>query len=95
MVFNCAWAGVAFIAVAFQCQAPATWTIMIGHCIDQAAFWNAIGAIDIVIEMFVVALPIYLLYDLQLPWNKKLSVISAFAGMLLYEMLSSNFDIGV
>lgn len=46
--------------------------------IAQHAFWTAYGAVDILIDLAVIGLPVYLLYDLQLRYSKKVSVILAF-----------------
>lgn len=49
----------------------------------QAGFWAAIGAFDILIDLFITVLPTWLLYDVQLPWRKKIFVIIAFTGRIL------------
>ena len=38
--FNLAWAGVAIIAVGFQCHLPQPWAILSNHCFDQVSEKN-------------------------------------------------------
>ncbi|MCJ1355582.1 MAG: hypothetical protein MMC33_005574 [Icmadophila ericetorum] len=88
MAVNGVWAIIATFCVAFQCGIPRPWAIISGHCFNQVAFWNALGAFDIMIDFAIVILPVYLLHDLKLVWKKKASVMAAFAGRLLIVPLT-------
>jgi hypothetical protein len=49
----------------------------------QIAFWDTIGALDIVIDVAITGLPILIVRHLQLPLSKKAAVVSAFSFRLL------------
>ena len=49
----------------------------------QPAFWDVIEVFDMLVDLVVTILPIYLLSDVKLPWSKKLFIMSAFAGRAL------------
>ena len=100
---NAIWALVAFLVVAFQCEAPRVWAITSGVCVNrvslssglqalleysfinryQPAFWTVLSTIDILVDVAVTALPIIVLYTLQVTWARKMNTIVAFGGRLL------------
>src|ERR1700722_2481505 len=49
----------------------------------QIAFWGIIGALDILIDVAIMGLPILIVHHLQLPLYKKAAVVSAFSFRLL------------
>lgn len=49
----------------------------------QAAFWIANGACDILTDVIIVLLPLYLVWSLQMPWRKKGVVTIAFGSRVL------------
>jgi hypothetical protein len=49
----------------------------------QIAFWDIIGALDILIDVVIMGLPILIVRHLQLPLSKKAAVVSAFSFRLL------------
>jgi hypothetical protein len=49
----------------------------------QIAFWDIIGALDILIDVVIMGLPILIVRHLQLPLYKKAAVVSAFSFRLL------------
>jgi hypothetical protein len=49
----------------------------------QIAFWDTIGALDILIDVAITGLPILIVRHLQLPLSKKAAVVSAFSFRLL------------
>ena len=78
------WAVVSVFAIAFQCRAPQTWAILSDQCFDQPAFWDVVGTFDILSELVIVALPVFIVAKLQMASNRKAAVIGAFASRLLY-----------
>ncbi|EHY54540.1 hypothetical protein HRR83_004337 [Exophiala dermatitidis] len=76
------WALSSILGSAFQCELPQPYLITMGKCFDQHGFWTAIGIIDIVTDVLIVALPIYLVHNLQLPRHKKVAVCFAFSFRL-------------
>ncbi|MCJ1376853.1 hypothetical protein MMC20_008098 [Loxospora ochrophaea] len=84
MIFAVVWAVTAIFAIAFQCHVPNPWTIIVSdRCFNQPAFWDVIEVFDMLVDLVVTILPIYLLSDVKLPWSKKLFIMSAFAGRAL------------
>ena len=49
----------------------------------KLAFWNAIEVFDIILDITMVVLPTILLYQVQISWDKKVMILSAFAARLL------------
>jgi hypothetical protein len=49
----------------------------------QIAFWDTVGAIDVLIDVAIMALPILVIRNVQLPLSKKVAVVSAFSFRLL------------
>ena len=78
-----AWAVISLIASAFQCSVPKPYLYTTGQCFNQTAFWDVVGIIDIVLDLFIMALPAFLVYKLQLPFGKKLAVVTAFSFRIL------------
>ncbi|OAP59077.1 hypothetical protein AYL99_06375 [Fonsecaea erecta] len=74
-----AWAVASIIASAFQCSLPHPYLIATNKCFDQEGFWDAVGVIDIIIDVALMAIPIWLVHNLQLPMKKKAAVCFAFS----------------
>ena len=49
----------------------------------QAAFWIANGVCDILTDVIIVLLPLYLVWSLQMPWRRKGVVTIAFGSRVL------------
>ncbi|KAI9756786.1 MAG: hypothetical protein M4579_003703 [Chaenotheca gracillima] len=77
------WAVAAVFGVAFQCNMPQPWAIITGKCFNQIAFWDAIGVLDILIDVAIVALPVYIVWSLQMARSGKAIVIGAFASRII------------
>jgi hypothetical protein len=60
----------------------------------QIAFWDTIGALDILIDVAIMGLPILIVRHLQLPFSKKVAVVSAFSfrplaiGMTVFRLVA-------
>ncbi|MCJ1462539.1 hypothetical protein MMC07_001141 [Pseudocyphellaria aurata] len=76
---NFVWAFVAVIIIASQCASSKPWAILSDKCSDQPALWDFIGTADIAVNVAIIALPIWVLYDLRVTRAKKLTIMSAFA----------------
>ncbi|KAI0197912.1 hypothetical protein F4808DRAFT_437520 [Astrocystis sublimbata] len=63
-------------------------TIPNGSCADQKLAYTAAGVINLVIDAFVVALPVPQLYGLQLPLGRRLSIMAMFGLGALICILS-------
>ncbi|EXJ85472.1 hypothetical protein A1O1_05836 [Capronia coronata CBS 617.96] len=73
------WALSSSLASAFQCNFPHSYLITTNVCFDQTAFWIATGIVDILTDVAIMGMPIYLVYNLQLPRQKKVAVCFAFS----------------
>ncbi|EXJ61483.1 uncharacterized protein A1O5_11799 [Cladophialophora psammophila CBS 110553] len=77
------WAVASVIASAFQCSLPHPYLITTNKCFSQEGFWDAVGIIDILIDVALMAIPVWLVYNLQLPLKKKIAVCFAFSFRIL------------
>ncbi|KIX06483.1 uncharacterized protein Z518_04459 [Rhinocladiella mackenziei CBS 650.93] len=73
------WAFTAVIGSAFQCDLPHPYFITTNECFSQVGFWDAIGVMDILSDFTIMALPVILVYNLQLSLQKKVAVCFAFS----------------
>lgn len=49
----------------------------------QNPFWYVIGTFDIIVNLAIIALPVYVLYDIQMAWSRKFAIMGAFAVRFL------------
>ncbi|KAK5457210.1 hypothetical protein LTS15_004991 [Exophiala xenobiotica] len=73
------WAFASVFASAFQCDLPHPYLITTAKCFSQTSFWDAFGVIDIITDVAIMAMPIFLVYNLQLVTKKKIAVCFAFS----------------
>ncbi|KAH8772242.1 hypothetical protein F5882DRAFT_506032 [Hyaloscypha sp. PMI_1271] len=85
-VFIIIWGLGAEFAIVFQCQLPSPWAIISGKCFNTAAFWKANGAFDILTDVLIVFLPLYLVWPLHMPWKRKGIVVMAFGSRVLIQL---------
>ncbi|KAI9757777.1 MAG: hypothetical protein M4579_003313 [Chaenotheca gracillima] len=69
------WALIALFGISFACELPYPWAIL--------ALWGAIGTLDIVTDLTLVALPAYILWHVQMPPSRKGIVCIAFASRII------------
>ncbi|KAF2089880.1 hypothetical protein K490DRAFT_54315 [Saccharata proteae CBS 121410] len=71
-----AWAVSSLFIIAFQCPMPEPWNPTFappGSCLTQD-IWIYIVGIDCLTEAFIMALPIWIVWRVQIPFNKKLLI---------------------
>ena len=51
--------------------------------VEQPAFWDVIGFFDILTDVGLATLPVWLLHDLQLPIGKRAVIMIAFTERIL------------
>ena len=99
-MFIVLWGLSAELAIAFQCHIPSPWAIISGKCFNrvyhpsersptvltpcQVAFWDINGAFDILTDVAIISLPLYLVWPLRMPWYKE-KVWSGSDGELIVE----------
>lgn len=49
----------------------------------QNPFWFVIGTFDILVNLAIIALPVYVLYDIQMAWSRKFAIMGAFGVRFL------------
>lgn len=54
-----------------------------GKCGDQIAAFSAVGIIDVATDLVIIALPIPMIYPLQIRWQHKVALCSIFGAGLL------------
>lgn len=64
------------IVVIFQCMPIAsTWEPkLVGHCINQPAFWYTNGAVMIVLDIILYIMPMIFTWSLRLPRTQKIGL---------------------
>ncbi|RAK78866.1 uncharacterized protein BO72DRAFT_494705 [Aspergillus fijiensis CBS 313.89] len=78
------WTFTMVLAVAFQCRPPEVWNLMSGACLDATALWTYYGAVNIIIETILFAIPSILIYRLRMRLRKRLVVIGCLSVRTLY-----------
>ena len=85
------WLNVSFyvanvLSVIFQCTpVPKVWnTSMPGTCINTSLNFIITGVINVVSDVLIMLLPLWTIWHLKLPIQKKLSVSTVFAAGILY-----------
>lgn len=49
----------------------------------QNPFWYVIGTFDILVNLAIIALPVYVLYDIQMAGSRKFAIMGAFGVRFL------------
>ncbi|KAK6382076.1 hypothetical protein LTS17_003961 [Exophiala oligosperma] len=76
------WAVASLLASAFQCSLPHPYLITTETCFSQVGFWDAVGVINILTDVAIMAMPILLVHNLHLATKKKVAVCFAFSFRL-------------
>lgn len=72
--------GVASIVIeAARCHAQLPWENLTRVCSDYVDGWVAIAVMDVVTELALFAMPMWILYDLQMAVRTKVIIMGAFA----------------
>lgn len=75
---RCLWIFIFFYYVLCIASTPA-WILIS----TQNPFWYVIGTFDILVNLAIIALPIYVLYDIQMSWSRKFAIMGAFGVRFL------------
>lgn len=73
----------ALIAAFFQCSVPQTWAVLSNSCFNMTAFWSAFGCMNILSELFLIALPVYIIWYVRMDIGSKAIVVASFAMRIL------------
>ncbi|KAI0909412.1 hypothetical protein F4823DRAFT_562965 [Ustulina deusta] len=77
------WTITSVFATAFQCGTSGPWDKDNAMCINQDAFLNYVNITSILIDAALIALPIAIIYPLQMPLRLRLTVISFFSFRII------------
>ncbi|RAL07833.1 uncharacterized protein BO97DRAFT_428986 [Aspergillus homomorphus CBS 101889] len=72
------WTVSVFLVLCFRCGASQPWRLSSSHCINTFIFWAAIAPLDIISELTLCALPIFIVKPVQVRIGKKAAVVAAF-----------------
>ncbi|KAK2743765.1 hypothetical protein FQN57_004702 [Myotisia sp. PD_48] len=75
------WGAASTIAISVRCNLSKPW-VLDDHCTDLKRKWQAFTAFDISTEALLVALTVFLVWGLQMPWSRKAVVVGAFCSRL-------------
>ncbi|KAL2867845.1 uncharacterized protein BJX67DRAFT_352398 [Aspergillus lucknowensis] len=75
------WLVLVLFGTAFQCQSP-FWKYDPGRCVGEGAIVYPIMAFNMMIEATLVILPIGMLWNIQMPWDRRLKVMALFASRI-------------
>lgn len=50
---------------------------------SQTTFWNVIGTIDIVLDLLLIAFPVWVVWTLQMPLRRKAVVVTGFGFRIM------------
>jgi hypothetical protein len=72
------WAFTGIIALATQCGLSTPWATSSPKCINLRAFWIGMAPIDVITELVVITLPVFMLIPVQVALSKKAVIVAAF-----------------
>lgn len=76
------WGVISLIVGGFQCSEHPGWKIVGERCDNFLLSWRVVTAFDVLIEVFIFAIPVWVVWDLHSNIKKKLTVIAVFAFRL-------------
>ena len=83
MLATLIWIIVAFPGLVFQCHTPYTWKIIAHTCVNRVGLYTYIEVVSGLLDVFLVALPVFIAWKLQLRLKAKMIVIICFAFRIL------------
>ncbi|KAH8700111.1 hypothetical protein BGW36DRAFT_424948 [Talaromyces proteolyticus] len=86
-----AWAVASIVALAVQCSSPHPWDFVDGKCIDQAALFRAIGAINMITDLGLIILPCVVLWGYRYQRRRGVPVAVAFQ-IHYYNIFTGSHD---
>lgn len=74
-----AWMVAGIFAFAFQCSLPTPWALGPDTCVDQYALQIGVGVVNILTDIAIVALPFFMMQNVQVASSKRWIVSALFA----------------
>ncbi|OKL57707.1 hypothetical protein UA08_06899 [Talaromyces atroroseus] len=73
------WATASILVVIFECHVPYVWNFLGDQCINQTVFWNFTNAVNILLDISLILVPIIYMWQVQVSFRRKAVVIGCFA----------------
>jgi len=86
------WGVASIIALAARCSSPHPWSFVSGKCDNQDAMFRTIGAFNAITDAALVFLSCGVLWGVQVPLMKRMSIISLL-GLRLFLIIPIAFQI--
>ncbi|KKZ60587.1 hypothetical protein EMCG_04764 [[Emmonsia] crescens] len=83
------WAAISMILISLGCDHARPWTDVSLRCTSMLPRWRFIGAFDIITEIGLSAVPLFLVAGVQMPVKRKIVVVLAFSSRLLVALPAS------
>lgn len=83
------WCIVFLFLFAFQNPMPAPWNYTTTPNFSISGLYYALGITDILTDLFVTLLPAYVIWNVQIPFRKRVTVIAVFASRLVVPILAA------
>lgn len=77
--FTILWGVASILAIGIGCHPSHAWDL-VDRCPDLSTTWFSIGAVNFIIEAYLCLLPIWLIWDLMMPFSSKVIVGCAFGS---------------
>ncbi|KAL8783596.1 MAG: hypothetical protein Q9213_004525 [Squamulea squamosa] len=81
--FVLVWSLASIFAAAFQCRLPKPWKVTENGCIDRTGFWDSYGALNLVTEAALLALPLIVVWKIHTQPKKKTVIFLCFASRIV------------
>ncbi|OJD16378.1 hypothetical protein AJ78_03442 [Emergomyces pasteurianus Ep9510] len=83
-----AWGVVGIVSLAVQCDPPRPWDFSEGRCVNQQALYISLAVLSIITDIALVVLPFFLVFQVQLPTRKRLTIVSFFCMRILVPLFT-------
>ncbi|TVY16638.1 hypothetical protein LARI1_G003867, partial [Lachnellula arida] len=93
------WCAISIIVLVFQCRVPQVWDFLGNTCINREVFWDFTNAFNILLDLSLLLLPFAIVWNLQVPMQRKIVVLGCFASRVLtvaaviFQMIATNQQI--
>jgi hypothetical protein len=78
------WATASGLVVIFECHLPYVWNFLGDKCINQTVFWNFTNAVNVLLDISLILVPVIYMWRVQVSFRRKVVVIGCFATRILY-----------
>ncbi|TKA70636.1 hypothetical protein B0A55_05748 [Friedmanniomyces simplex] len=86
--FSTVWVFISILMIGVDCELNTPWSHLASQCTGLFARWQVITALDVITEVVIFSLSIYLVFGLQMPVKRKTVIVAAF-GLRLFVILPS------